>query len=233
MRLLLPEPVDPVDPVEVYSDLPVVAGRPGVRLNMVASADGATAIDGRAGGLAAESDRRLFRVMRSLADVILVGGRTMRAERYRPTAVPIAVVSRTCDFDWSSPFFADATCRPIIFTVAHASGDRRLRAVAVADVVIAGEVNVDLAMAVAELGRRGYRHVLAEGGPTLNPNLIDAGILDELCLSVSPMLVGGDARRVLNGGLLDPPRTLELRSLCEEDGNLFCRYRLGGAPKSA
>ncbi|HEV8372071.1 MAG TPA: dihydrofolate reductase family protein, partial [Actinomycetota bacterium] len=64
-----------------------------------------------------------------------------------------------------------------------------------------------------------------EGGPTLNGQLAAAGLLDELCLTVSPLLVGGDAKRVLAGPLLPVPRELPLRSACEQDGFLFLRYR--------
>jgi len=225
VRRLLPTPVDPVDPAEVYGDLPSASGRPAVRVNMVASADGATAIDGRAKALSGEPDRRLFHLMRSLAEVILVGAETVRRERYRPAAVPIAVVSRLCAFDWSSPFFTEATCRPIVFTVAIAPDDALGRTRDVADVVVVGETDVDVAAAVSELGDRGFSHVLCEGGPTLNGYLAGAGVLDELCLSISPQLVGGRAKRALSSMSPVPSIPLELVSLCEEDGNLFCRYR--------
>jgi riboflavin biosynthesis pyrimidine reductase len=95
----------------------------------------------------------------------------------------------------------------------------------VADVVVAGDAAVDLAAAVGRLGERGFRHVLAEGGPSLNGALTAAGVLDEFCLTLAPRLVSGDAKRIVTGPALSPAPELTLRSACEEDGYLFLRYR--------
>jgi riboflavin biosynthesis pyrimidine reductase len=228
MRQLLPEAVDPVEPLDVYRDLPVVEGRPAVRLNMIASVDGSTALDGRSGGLGGPADRRVFAALRSLADVILVAAGTVRAERYGPAALPIAVVSRSLRLDWDSPFFRAATHRPIVVTSERAPAEAVKQAQGVADVLVAGDDDVDPARAVVMLGERGFAHVLAEGGPSLNGALARAGVLDELCLTVAPRLAAGDAGRILTGPPLDPPPGLVLRSLCEEDGYLFLRYRLPG-----
>ena len=227
MRQLLPTFVDPVDPMAVYADPPVAAGRPGVRFNMIASVDGATAVDGVAGGLGGEADRALFALLRRLADVVLVAAGTARAEGYGPSPVPIAVVTRSCRLDWDSRFFTAQFARPVVVTVATAPAEARARAAEVADVVVAGERDVDLARALDVLGARGWRAVLCEGGPTLNGQLAAAGLLDELCLTLSPCLVGGDAKRLLAGPLLPGPPTLTLASACEEDGFLFLRYRAG------
>ena len=225
MRQLLPDLVDPVDPVVVYGDLPEARGRPAVRLNMIASVDGATAVAGVSGGLGGPADKRVFSVLRSLADAVLVAAGTARAEAYGPSPLLIAVVSRSCVLDWQAPFFTAASVRPIVVTVADAPADNRARAAEVADVVIAGEGSVDMRRAVDALGERGARSVLAEGGPTLNGQLAAAGLLDELCLSLSPRLVGGTSKRILSGPALDVPVWCELRSVCEEDGYLFLRYR--------
>ena len=227
MRQLLPTFVDPVDPMAVYADPPVAAGRPGVRFNMIASVDGATAVDGVAGGLGGEADRALFALLRRLADVVLVAAGTVRAEGYGPSPVPIAVVTRSCRLDWDSRFFTAQVARPVVVTVATAPAEARARAAEVADVVVAGERDVDLARALDALGARGWRAVLCEGGPTLNGQLAAAGLLDELCLTLSPCLVGGDAKRLLAGPLLPGPPTLTLASACEEDGFLFLRFRAG------
>jgi len=227
VRQLLPTFVDPVDPMAVYADPPVAAGRPGVRFNMIASVDGATAVDGVAGGLGGEADRALFALLRRLADVVLVAAGTVRAEGYGPSPVPIAVVTRSCRLDWDSRFFTAQVARPVVVTVATAPAEARARAAEVADVVVAGERDVDLARALDALGARGWRAVLCEGGPTLNGQLAAAGLLDELCLTLSPCLVGGDAKRLLAGPLLPGPPTLTLASACEEDGFLFLRFRAG------
>ncbi len=239
MRQLHPEVIDDVDPVDVYGDLPR-----GVRLNMIASVDGATSVEGLSGALGGAPDRRVFAALRSLADVILVAAGTMRAEGYGPARLPetvqaarrergqapvppIAVVSRACALDWESPFFADAAAaaRPIVVTVADAPAANRAAAAAVAEVVVAGTGSVDLTAAVGALRERGLRSVLAEGGPSLNGQLAAAGLLDELCLTMSPKMVGGDSRRILTGPYLPQPVPMTLRSVCEDDGFLFLRYR--------
>jgi riboflavin biosynthesis pyrimidine reductase len=227
VRQLLPTFVDPVDPMAVYADLPVAAGRPGVRLNMIASLDGATAVAGVAGGLGGKADQALFALLRRMADVVLVAAGTVRAERYGPSTVPVAVVTRSCRLDWDSRFFTAQVARPLVVTVATAPAEARARAAEVADVVVAGEHDVDLVEAVGALGARGFRAVLSEGGPILNAQLTAAGLLDELCLTLSPLLVGGDAKRLLAGPLLPGPPALRLVSACEEDGFLFLRYRSG------
>jgi riboflavin biosynthesis pyrimidine reductase len=227
VRQLLPRFVDPVDPMAVYADLPVAAGRPGVRLNMIASLDGATAVAGVAGGLGGKADQALFALLRRMADVVLVAAGTVRAERYGPSTVPVAVVTRSCRLDWDSRFFTEQIARPLVVTVATAPAEARARAAEVANVVVAGEHDVDLVEAVEALGARGFRAVLSEGGPILNAQLAAAGLLDELCLTLSPLLVGGDAKRLLAGPLLPGPPALRLVSACEEDGFLFLRYRSG------
>jgi len=228
VRQLLPEPVDTVEPLDVYRDLPVVEGRPAVRLNMISSVDGATAVEGRSGGLGGPADRKVFAALRSLADVVLVAAGTVRTESYGPGPLPIAVVSGSLRLDWDTPFFTAATHRPIIITAGRAPAGAIKQAEAVADVVVAGDAEVDLAQAVHQLGERGFAHVLAEGGPSFNGALAAADLLDEFCLTFAPFLVSGDAKRILAGPALQPPADLTLRSLCEEDGYLFLRYRRPG-----
>ena len=225
MRQLLPFPRDPVDPATLYDDLPPAGRRPTVRLNMIASIDGATAVAGRSGGLGGGADQALFAVLRSRADVVLVAAGTVRAEHYGPSKVPVAVISRSCRLDWDSPFFTAAIAQPLVITVAEAPALERKKAAGLTDLIIAGERDVDLAAALSALAERGYARVLAEGGPTLNGQLAAAGLLDELCLTLSPLLAGGDAKRILAGPALAAERGWRLRSLCEQDGFLFLRYR--------
>ncbi|HET9972989.1 MAG TPA: dihydrofolate reductase family protein [Streptosporangiaceae bacterium] len=225
MRQLLPVPRDPVDPGDLYGDLPPAGARPVVRLNMIASIDGATAVAGLSGGLGGPADHALFAVLRAQADVVLVAAGTVRAEHYGPSEVPVAVISRSCRLDWDSPFFTDAITPPIVITVAKAPALERKKAADLAEVIIAGEQDVDLAAALGALAERGYAQVLAEGGPTLNGQLAADGLLDELCLTVSPLLAGGEAKRILAGPALAAGPGWRLRSLCEQDGFLFLRYR--------
>jgi riboflavin biosynthesis pyrimidine reductase len=242
MQMLFPEPAELVDPATVYANMPRNDDRPAVRLNMIVSVDGGTSWNGVSGALGGPADKALFGVLRSLADVVLVASATMRAEQYGPAVlepavqdarrergqapVPrIAVVSRTCQFDWSSPFFTAATERPIVLTVSSAPEAEQARGAEVAEVILAGADDVDLADAVGELGRRGATNVLAEGGPTLNGELARAGLLDELCVTLSPLLASGDAKRIIAGSSLDALERLRLCSICEEDDYLFLRYR--------
>jgi riboflavin biosynthesis pyrimidine reductase len=242
MRMLFPDSGSEVDPETVYADLPHNDARPAVRLNMIVSVDGGTSWNGVSGALGGPADKALFSVMRSFADVVLVASATMQGEQYGPAVlapnfqdarrrrgqapVPrIAVVSRKCRFDWSSPFFTTATARPIVLTVSSAAPEDRGRAAEVADVIVAGEDDVDLALAVDELGALGAESVLAEGGPTLNGQLARAKLLDELCVTLSPLLASGDAKRIISGSTLDELEPLDLRSICEDDDYLFLRYR--------
>jgi riboflavin biosynthesis pyrimidine reductase len=226
VRQLFPDPADDVDPAQVYADRPRVEGRPAVRLNMISSVDGATTINGVSGGLGGAGDKRVFAVLRSLADVVLVAAGTVRAEHYGPSATPIAVVTRSAHLDWQSPFFTEAKARPIVLTADEALPENLAHAREVADVVVIGTGAVEMSHALDELAKRGYRHVLAEGGPSLNGQLAHEGLLDELCLTFSPKLAGGDAtKRILDGLALAEPLDLSLGSVLEEDGFLFLRYR--------
>lgn len=242
VRQLFPFAVDDIDPLVVYGDGPVVAGRPAVRLNMIVSVDGGTSWNGVSGGLGGPADRQVFAAMRAAADMVLVAAGTMRAERYGPAVLPadvqdlrrtrgqrpvppVAVVSRHCDFDFTAPFFADARERPIILTTASADTGRRRRARDVAEVVIAGEHDVDVHHAVAALARLGATSILAEGGPTLNGALARAGVLDEVCVTLAPLLASGDAKRLIAGSTLDDLERLQLRTILEADDHLFLRYR--------
>jgi riboflavin biosynthesis pyrimidine reductase len=240
--MLFPDAIEGVDPVSVYADLPHREDRPTVRLNMIVSADGGTSWGGVSGALGGPADKELFSVLRSFADVILVAAGTMRAEGYGPARLPlgmqemrrsrgqtpvppIAVVSRSCEFDWKDPFFAEATERPIVITVAAANEADRREAARAADVIVAGEHDVDLTHAMKQLGAHTLQNVLAEGGPTLNGELASAGLLDELCLTLAPRLASGDAKRIIAGSRLDELEALRLHSICEEDSYLFLRYR--------
>jgi riboflavin biosynthesis pyrimidine reductase len=247
MRALYPKAIAGIAAIEAYADLPLATGRPAVRLNMIVSVDGGTSWGGVSGALGGPADKALFTDLRSLADLVLVAAGTMRAEGYGPAKLrddlraarhargqtpvpPIAVVSRSCDLDWDTPFFAEAEERPLVVTVANAPVVNRERAAEVADVIVAGEADVDFALALAELGRRGTRSVLAEGGPTLNGQLAAADLLDELCVTLAPRLASGDAKRILAGSTLDELRVLDLHAVYEQDDYLFLRYRPDSAP---
>jgi riboflavin biosynthesis pyrimidine reductase len=244
VRALLPTPAADVDLWEAYA-LPRRTAF--VRCNMISSIDGAIAVHGRSGMLGGPADRRVFGVLRGLADVVLVGAATVRAEGYGPArpdesaragrvqrgqqpVPPIAVVTRSGQLDWSSSFFVDAAVRPILLTSADADPREIERARPVADVIVAGDDRVDLRRGIAELNERGYASVLVEGGPGINAQLVHAGLLDELCLTVAPRIVGGMGPRILAGDELATPLGLHLVHLLEEDGYLFSRRSLAPVP---
>lgn len=233
MRRLLPLPVEDIDPGTTYgtADRPATGGRPWVVANMIASADGTASVAGRSGGLGGPADRQVFRLLRSLADVVVAGASTVRVERYRPItgpgATPIAVVTRSLELDWAAPLFTAAEARTIVVTCGAADAGRLRQAREVADVVIAGAGAVDPLAAMAALGERGHRVVLCEGGPMLLAQLAATRTLDELCLTVSPLLAGGDGPRVVTGTHLMSPAALRLASLFEDDGFLLLRYLVG------
>lgn len=226
LRQLAPTCGAEVDPTDAYADLPETDGRPSVRLNMIASLDGAVTLDDRAGPLGGEADRVVFRVLRRLSDVVLVGAQTVRVEGYRDTSRPLAIVTASCSLDWTSPLFTDPKERPIIVTGAEAPPDNLRRARESADVLIAGSNRVDLRAAVDQLAARGFRRVLCEGGPHLNTQLLAADVLDELCLTVSPLLAAGHAGRIIAGTEAVAPVAMQLHAAYEHDGFLFLRHRV-------
>jgi riboflavin biosynthesis pyrimidine reductase len=246
VRALLPRQAEGVDVVDAYA-LPdgVRDDRPFVRCNMISSLDGAIAVEGRSGMLGGRADRNVFQVLRSLADVIVVGAGTVRAEGYGPARLdpdlrrrreergqsplpPIAVVTRSGNLDWSSPFFTEAEARPIVLAASDVDPGVVDRGTGVADFVMAGTDRVDPAVALDALHRKGFRSVLLEGGPGLNSDVLEAGRMDELCLTFSPRLVGGSGPRVFAGPELPLPVEVELVQLLEEDGFLFSRLLLVG-----
>jgi len=211
-----------------------------LRANFVASADGAAYIDGRSAGLSAEGDMRVFGILRVLADVVLVGAGTARVEEYkparrrptlaalregRPETPAIALVTRTLGLNLTSSLFTETPpdARTIVITSAASDADLRAAAAKVADVIVAGEETVDLGAALGALRDRGLSRVLCEGGPHLLADLSAAGLVDELCLSLSPTLAGPGADRII-AGTRAAARPLTLTQVLTEDGFLFCRY---------
>ncbi|HEY5837087.1 dihydrofolate reductase family protein [Streptomyces sp.] len=227
---------------------PPRAADPYLRANMVASLDGAALADGTSAPLSSDADMRVFGVLRALADVILVGAETVRREGYRPAraradfaarraaegrppAPAIAVLTRRLDLDFTAPLFTRAQTPTLVLTGAAAPAkDLAAAREAGAEVVIAGVGDgVDPVRAVRELSARGHVRLLHEGGPRVLAQFAAAGVLDELCLTVSPLLTGGDAPRIMNGPAVPgpdaagPARFVPL-SILEEDGYLFTRY---------
>lgn len=206
---------------------------PWVRVNFVSSTDGAASVDGTSGGLGSDADKEVFGVLRELAEVVLVGAGTVRAENYRgarrstrgrDAPPPIAVVTGSADLDPDSRLFTDTRVPPIVLTLGSAPAERRDRlADAGADVVVLDDLRPGALL--GELGRRGLNRVLCEGGPSLFGSLAAADAVDELCLTVAPLLAGGTAGRIARGPEGSPARPLTLVGALESDGTLLLRYR--------
>jgi riboflavin biosynthesis pyrimidine reductase len=221
-----------------------VSGRCWVTAHMVTGLDGCAAVKGRVGALSTAPDKALFADMRTLADVVLVGARTVREEGYGPVrlsadrsetrvargltaAPPLAIVTRSLDLDWKSRAFADAApeSRTIVVTCADAPAERLAEAREVAEVLVVGRGSVDPGELFSQLAARGQQHVLCEGGPSLLGELVMAGHVDELCLTVSPMM-GGDPLPV---AVFPPGAELtgfSLQHVLRDGDSLFLRYEV-------
>jgi riboflavin biosynthesis pyrimidine reductase len=203
---------------------------PVLRANMVTSADGAASLNGASAGLSSAADRHVFALLRTLADVILVGANTARAEGYKPVRIrelwrhlrsgrtpvpPIAVVTGGGGLDPASPLLADP--ETILITTSRAGIHRP-------NVIVAGDDSVDLSVGVAALHERGHQHILAEGGPGILGQLITGGLLDELCLTIGPLLAGPGAARIVTGSPAAKPVPMTLAHILDDNGFLLCRY---------
>ena len=227
MRRLIPETAD-VSAEDVFADVDLGAlappDRPYVVVNMVASVDGRASLEGRTESLSGPADRAVFHALRTMVDAVLVGTGTLRAERYGRMAKtperraarqarglepePLSIVlSRRGDFPADIPLFQDPEARIVTYEGEDAAAPSRA-----------------LRRAREE---HGVRSVLCEGGPTLNASLLADGVLDELFLTVSPLLVDREAPlTIVGGGGPEGPVPLELVWVLEAVGRLFLRYRL-------
>jgi riboflavin biosynthesis pyrimidine reductase len=219
-----------------------------VRGNMIASLDGgATDQKGTTGGLAGPGDRALFGLMRHAADVILVGAATVRMENYSGAQMsiaerqarqrrgqaevpPIAVVTQTGEFHHDAKLFTRTEVPPLILTCAQTVTDIRRRLGSLAEVIDASGREsdmVDSATVLKILAERQLYRVLTEGGPQLLSELIEDDLLDELCLTVAPVLVGGVARRIATGPGEVHTTMRRTHVLTDDEGYLYTRYARG------
>lgn len=238
MRRLLPGPAIDVDldALAVHYAYPDAGS---VRANMVASLDGAVTVEGRSGPMSGDADRRVFRILRALSDVVLVGAGTARCEDYGPVRVPpelaglregrdaaatLVVVTRTADLDPSARMFSVPGSRPVVLTCRAAPPSRVAALREVAEVVATGEHDVDLPESLAQLADRGWTRILCEGGPSLLGTLAAADLVDELTLTLAPLVVTGDAGRITVGPGV-APQGYALAGLLAADDVLLAHYR--------
>jgi riboflavin biosynthesis pyrimidine reductase len=247
MLVLWPTPGGEVDPAVAYAhdSRPEPAGRPWVMINMIGSVDGgATDPAGRSGGLGGPADKQVFVAIRAVPDVIVAGAATVASEDYGPPRLSpalraarrergqaelprLAVVTASLRIDPDRRLFreADPGSRPLILTTAGADAGRRRALEAVADVIAVGDGRVDWRRAMGALRSAvGARVVLCEGGPSTNAQLVVEDLVDELCLTLAPALVGGAAPRIVRGAAAGHLVPLGLERVLTADGYLFLRY---------
>lgn len=244
MRQLLPSYAEHADPWDVYRPADPHARL--LRLNMVASADGSvTDREGRSGGLGGEPDREVFRTLRALADAILIGAGTVRIEGYGPHRLradlaerrraegrdkpaAVVIVSATLNLDLATPLFTQARTPTVVLTCRASDPRKRATISKVGRVLVAGDEQVHLADGLRLLREElALAHVLCEGGPHLNAGLLAGGLVDELCLTIAPQLMGPTGPSIVTA--LDAPLDLQVLTACEAGGELLLRYRVGVA----
>lgn len=205
-------------------------------VNFVSSIDGATAVDGGSTRLGDDEDTAVFKALRAAADVVLVGATTVIVEDYRPitldeerrawrqergmdTVPRLAIVSGTVSLDVDQRVFSDSEHKPLVITGPYANPGRLALLGDAADVAILAETTP------AEiLGRLDAEVVLLEGGPGLTGQFVAAGLVDELNLTVAPILVGGESDRLAGAGTIQPPFGMKLQQLVQGEEMLFFRY---------
>jgi 5-amino-6-(5-phosphoribosylamino)uracil reductase len=213
---------------------------------MISTLDGAAQHEGHSKPISGAADVRIFGVLRALADVVVVGAETVRQEGYRPAraqaeavelrraagqgpAPAIAVVSAGLELDFALPLFTSPLVPTLLLTGAAADPGRVAEAErAGVRVLVAGDgAGVDPGRVVRVLGEAGFARLLTEGGPRLLGQFVAAGVLDELCLSLAPVVVAGGAQRIAGGPGVVVPVQYRLASVLEEEGFLFTSYRRG------
>lgn len=215
-----------------------------VRANFITSVDGGATSGGSSGAMGGPGDRFIFNLLRELADVIVVGAGTVRIEGYSGAQLsaaqrqhrqargqsevpPLAIVTKSGHLNRDMAVFTRTEVPPLVLTCAAAAAQTRRLLSGVCEVVdcSAGDPEkVDEAALLAALGARGLRRILTEGGPMLLGSLIDRDMLDELCLTIAPYIVGGQARRIAAGPgqLLTGMRCAHV--LTDDAGYLYTRY---------
>ncbi|MFF1555803.1 pyrimidine reductase family protein [Rhodococcus erythropolis] len=224
---------------DFYADAP-----DGVRVNMVSSLDGAAAFGGRVRPISNPADHRLLRSLRAYCDVLLVGAGTIRAERYGPVTLDaellryrrgecgkaelplVAIVTHSGNLPWDSPLFTTAGPRPIVITSARGAARCESDSQSLVDIMVVGEDYVDPVAMIEGLRDRGFLRVLCEGGPSLLSTLVAHDLVDDMCLTLSPVLAGVQpVPGPIAAPILEVPQTLQLRHVLLEGECLYMRYQ--------
>ena len=246
MKQIFPEETE-VDPIDVYNnDLRTpLNSRPWILLNMVNSVDGFISFEGRAGGLSGSADRNIYQIIRGLADIILVGAGTVRAENYKAPKTPegklaefresrgqekrprIAVLSGELNLNPDMGLFAERHPEdkpPLIYTKSESLEKNRSQFATSSEIIDFPEEELNVSRVVHDLFNQDAKIVVCEGGPNLNAHLLADDLIDEFCLSVSPRAVGGENPPPFLNHPVDSPVELSLNRILLEEEFLFCRY---------
>ena len=220
-----------------------------VRSNMISSIDGvAESPDGGTRTLSSDADRRILRIVRSRADAIVVGAATARREGYRalrsnPEAVAdreaagqasaptLVIVSRSLEFADFDHLFDGGAQRTIVATTSAAADAAKHNLHSRADIIECGSADVEIAKLLGALADRGLVHVVCEGGPGLLGQFVAADAIDDLAVSIAPVVVGGDydqraVHRMVSGVALPAHQKLSLQSVVAEESMLFALYQV-------
>ncbi len=240
MRMILGPHAGDLSGAELASAYPWPTGRPWVRAMMVVTLDGAsTGADGLSGSISSDGDQQVFAETRRLADVVLVGAATIRAEHYKPlvanpehgaersslglAAAPrLVIVSASLKLPWEDPVFSESTFRPLVITVDNCDGAALAVAHQHVDVEVLPGTHVDPVALTDWLIARGLLRVVCEGGPHLLADLAHAGVIDEADISIAPLIIGG-GQKVTGTPMFEPSRFTLVHSIVDE-GFLFNRY---------
>ncbi|MGB9307645.1 MAG: pyrimidine reductase family protein [Mycobacterium sp.] len=215
-----------------------------VRSNFITSLDGGATADGTTSAMGGPGDKFIFNLLRELADVILIGAGTVRIENYSGAQVnvaqrqrrqarnqsevpPLAIVTKSGALDRNLGVFTRTEVPPLVLTAAAAAAETQHCLAGLAEVIgCSGDDpgSVDEAVVLAQLAARGMTRILTEGGPMLHGSFIDRGLLDELCLTIAPVVVGGLARRIATGPGQVLTRMRCAHMLTDDAGYLYTRY---------
>ncbi len=241
--MLFPSYERMVDPSLAYTEVDRVVpdDRPYVIVGMIESIDGQTAASGRSRALGGPADKTVFDALRGIADAIVVGAGTVKAENYgqavlgrdvverrlaagRAPAPTICVVTGRLSLDFDARLFTERGPRPVVITSRSAAPKRLLEAHRCARVIESGEPRVDLRGALRVMRGDGTELIVCEGGPSLNAAMLEAGLVDEIAVTIAPRVVGGDSNHLFGRAEIAQLVEFELNHVLESDGFLLLRY---------
>jgi len=242
MHGIFPEPTPELSDTQLLERY-AIDRRPYVRFNFVSSLDGSAQVGGVSAALGSAADQRLFKLLRRQASVVLVGAGTVRAEGYDgPLVDPesqiwreanglgrhpaLAILSNGLNISPTSAVVRNSPAPILLFTAVNVDPQTARHYPQHVQLIQVPQFNglISATHVVQELTERGLECIHAEGGPTIFGQFIDQQMVDSLCLSISPQLIGGQGARIASG-TGEHPQALQLHSVLHEEGMLLTEYR--------